>query len=67
LSVQLREEGKKGGKAVNKMGLLAGHAYTVIELKEFDLKRMGLERYMNTQSALLPKALKNVSLVNPGP
>ena len=44
--MQLREEGKKGGKAVNKMGLLAGHAYTILEIKEFDLKRMGLERFV---------------------
>lgn len=48
-------QGKKGGKTVNKMGLLAGHAYTILELREFDLKRMGLDRYRDEWSLRLVK------------
>jgi len=57
LTVQLREEGKKAGKegASNKMGLLTPHAYTVLELREFDLKRMGLERFREEWTLRLVK------------
>ena len=52
------------------MGLLAGHAYTIIELKEFDLKRMGLERFVPNESCspnLQPCQPPQPSTLNPQP
>jgi len=45
LGCAVREEGKKGHKQANRSGLLAGHTYAVLELKEFDLKRMGMPAF----------------------